>query len=115
MQRSALVHRSLLDFPAHAKDVRAPSVVHVGRRQIVQTFVIALVVVILDEAADRRFQLTGQVIVFQQDLVLHRSVPALDLALGHRVVRLAPSVRHGSSLQPRRKLRRHVRGAVVAQ
>ena len=34
--------------------------------------------------------------VLQQDLALHRPVPALDLALGHRVIRLAPCVRHGS-------------------
>ena len=49
VQPSAFGHRSLFYFPAHAQDIRAPSVVPIGLRQVVQTLVIALVV--SDDAA----------------------------------------------------------------
>ena len=35
LQPAALIHCSRLDFPAHAQEVGAPAIVHVGRRQIV--------------------------------------------------------------------------------
>ena len=43
---------------------------------------VAVVVVVLDEAPDLRFEITGQVIVLQQYPVLERLMPTLDLALG---------------------------------
>ena len=43
---------------------------------------VALVVVVLDEAPDLRFEITRQVIVLQKYPVLERLVPPLDLALG---------------------------------
>ena len=39
-------------------------------------------IVVLDEGLDVSFEVTGQVIVFQQDPVLQGLMPALDLALG---------------------------------
>ena len=57
------------------------------RCQIVEAFVIALSVVVIDELGDAGFQVTGQVLVFQQHLVLQRTMPALDLALRHRLIR----------------------------
>ena len=38
------------------------------------------VIVVLDEAADVRFAVAGQVVVFEQNAVLERLTPALDLA-----------------------------------
>jgi hypothetical protein len=35
------------------------------------------------------FEIARQVIVFEQDAVLERLMPALDLALGHRIIRRA--------------------------
>ncbi len=43
---------------------------------------IAVVVVVLDESPSVSFEVTVQVIVFQQDAILERLMPALDLALG---------------------------------
>ena len=43
---------------------------------------VAVVVVVLDEAPNLRFEITGQVIVLQQYPVLERLMPPLDLALG---------------------------------
>ena len=43
---------------------------------------VAPVIVVLDEARNLGFEITGQVIVLEQNAVLERLVPALDLALG---------------------------------
>ena len=43
---------------------------------------VAMVVVVIDEGADLAFQITRQEVVLQQDVVLQRLMPALDLALG---------------------------------
>ncbi len=44
------------------------------------------VVVVDDEGLDLGFEVSGQVIVFQQDAVFQGLVPTLDLALGLRMV-----------------------------
>jgi hypothetical protein len=41
----------------------------------------AAVVAVIDEGRDLRLGLAGQVVVLEQDAVLERLVPALDLAL----------------------------------
>ena len=88
---------SLFDgFPFDAfpplENGRSSSEVNVDRRQVVQALVIALIVVVLDELVDAMFELTWQIVVFQQDLVFHRAVISLDLTLRHRVVRPAADV-----------------------
>lgn len=45
---------------------------------------VAFVIVIVDEGADLAFEITGQIVVFQQNPALHGLMPALDLALGLR-------------------------------
>ena len=60
----------------------ASSEVDIGRCQVAQALVVALVIVVLDEAIDVGFKVTRQVVVFKQDAVLERLVPTLDLALG---------------------------------
>src|SRR3984893_10193586 len=67
-----------------------PSEVDGGWRQIADAFVIAQVIVVKDEGLDVGFEIARQVIVFEQDTVLERLMPALDLALGHRMIRSAP-------------------------
>jgi hypothetical protein len=49
--------------------------------------VIAGMVVMSHEGRDLTFEISGQVIVLEQDAVLERLMPALDLALGLRVIR----------------------------
>ena len=70
-------------------DCRSPAEVGVGRRHIGQALVVSLVIVVLDEGLDVGFEVAGQEVVFQQDAVLEGLVPALDLALGLRVIRRA--------------------------
>lgn len=57
---------------------------------------VALVVVVVDEGANLRFEIAGQVVIFQQNAVLQGLVPALYLALGLRMVGLAVNLRHAS-------------------
>jgi hypothetical protein len=49
--------------------------------------VVAAVVAALDEGRDPGLEVAWQVVVLEQDAVLQRLVPALDLALGLRVAR----------------------------
>ena len=56
--------------------------VDVGGREIVEALVIAPMIVVLDEGCDLGFEIAWQEVVFEQDAVLHRLVPSLDLALG---------------------------------
>ena len=60
--------------------------VDVGGREIFQALVVSLMVVMTNERIDLRLQVARQIIVFQQDAVLQRLMPALDLALGLRVI-----------------------------
>eukprot|EP01042_Synura_sphagnicola_P003829 gene3829-4791_t len=88
-QRQALNRRiqegkslGMLDFD----DGLASPEVDVGGGEVVQALVIAPVVVVLDKCGDLSFKVAGQVIVLQQNAVLERLVPALDLSLGLWVV-----------------------------
>jgi hypothetical protein len=55
----------------------ATSEIDVGGRQIADAFVIAQVIVVSDEGLDLGFEIARQVIVFEQDTVLERLMPAL--------------------------------------
>jgi hypothetical protein len=66
---------------AFEEDGLGSSEVDVGRREIAQALVIAGMVVMSHEGGDLTFEIAGQVIVLEQDAVLERLMPALDLAL----------------------------------
>ena len=67
---------------AFEQDGLAASEVDVGRCEIVEALVVSAMVVILDEGCDLGFEVFLEEVVFEQDAVLQRLVPALDLALG---------------------------------
>ena len=75
----------------------------------------ALVVVMLDEGPDLRFEIAGQEVVFQQDAVLHGLVPALDLALGLGVEGRTAHVAHTLRFDVFRQLARDIARAIVRQ
>ena len=62
-------------------DGLCPAEVGIGRRDVVQALVVALMVVMLDERFDLSFEIAGQEVVFQQDAVLQGLMPAFDFAL----------------------------------
>jgi hypothetical protein len=71
---------------AFEEDGLGSSKVDVSRREIAQALMIAGMVVMSHEGRDLTFEIAGQVIVLKQDAVLERLMPALDLALGLRVI-----------------------------
>ena len=64
------------------QDCLAAPEVDVGRSEIVEALVVSPMIVMLDESRDLGFEVLLEEVVFQQDAVLQRLVPALDLALG---------------------------------
>ena len=63
------------------QDCLAAPEVDVGRSEIVEALVVSPMIVMLDESRDLGFEVLLEEVVFQQDAVLQRLVPALDLAL----------------------------------
>ena len=95
------------------QDGLAASEVDVGRGEIVDALMIAPVIVVRDERIDLSFEVTGQIIVLEQDAVFERQMPALDLSLRHRMIGRATDMPHVLFVEPCRQLRRDVARAVV--
>ena len=93
----------------------ASSEVDIGRCQIADGLVVTLVVVVIDEGVDLSLEIAGQIVVLEQDAVLQRLVPALDLALGLGMEGSAPDVPDAAVLKPFRQVAGDVRRTVVAQ
>ena len=93
----------------------APPEVDVSVREVLQAFVVATVIVVLDEGFDLGFEVTRQEVVFQQDPVLQGLMPTLDLALGLWVIWGTADVIHLPILQPIGQLARDVTGSIVAE
>ena len=74
--------------------------VGVSRGDVADTLMVAVVVVVIDEGADLAFQITRQEVVLQQDAVLQRLMPALDLALGLGVIGCAANMVYFLVFQP---------------
>jgi hypothetical protein len=94
-----MLQASILDCVASdpfsfQQDCVASTEVHVGRRQIAQALVVALVVIVIDEPGDAGFKIARQVIVLEQDAVFERVMPAFGLALCLRVAGRAANVAH---------------------
>jgi hypothetical protein len=60
--------------------------------------VISQVIVVGDEGRDLGFEIARQ--VFEQDAVLERLMSALDLGLGHRMIRRATGMLHVLAVEP---------------
>ena len=89
-----------LDPFAFEEDGLSAPEVDVSRSEIAEALVIAGMVVVLDEGRDLAFEIAGQVVVLEQDAVLERLMPALDLALGLRMERRSADVLDVLLVQP---------------
>ena len=89
--------------------------VDVGGCEVLQALVIAPLIVMLDEGIDLLSEIAGQKVVFQQDAVFQGLVPALDLALGLRMIRGTAYMIHLTVFQPVGQFSRDVTGAVVGE
>ena len=94
------------------QDGLAASEVGVGRCQVLQAFMVAPVIVVIDEAIDVRFEVARQVVVLEQDAVLERLMPALDLALGLRMAGSTAYVAHAGIFEPLCQIAGDVAGAL---
>ena len=94
-------------FAFEEDGLSAPEV-DVSWGKIVEALVIAGMVVVRHEGGDLAFEIAGQVVVLKQDAVLERLMPALDLALGLRVIGGAADVFHFLLIQPLREILRDV-------
>ena len=74
--------------------IRSPAEVGIRRGHSAESLVIAVMVVVFDEGADLSLKVTRQEVVFKQYPVLQGLVPALDLALGLRMIGRAADVFH---------------------
>jgi hypothetical protein len=112
LQASILDCRSF-DPIAIDQDFLTASKVDVGWCQIAQALMIAPVIVMLDEPFDVGFEISGQIIVFQQNAILECLMPALDFALRLRMTRGAARVAHIAFVEPLGELSRDVGRAIV--
>ena len=81
MLQAAILGCGSFDPFSFQQDGLGAAEVDVGRGKIAEAFVIAAMVVVIDEHVDLGFEIARQIIVFQQNAILQRLMPALDLAL----------------------------------
>ncbi len=81
MHQAAVLDGFALDALTLQQDGLPPAEIDISRGQIVQALMIAPVVILLDECLNIGFKRAWQIVILQQDAVLHGLVPALDFAL----------------------------------
>ena len=104
MLQSSFLDRVAFGPFAVVEDGLSSSEVDIGGCQVLQALVVAAEIVVLDEAADVRFEISGQVIIFEQDSVLKRLMSALDLALRLRMIRRSANMLHADVFEPLRQV-----------
>ena len=97
------------------QDVLSAPEVDVGRGEVGDGLVLSQVVVVGDEGGDLGFEIAGQIVVLQQDAVLERLMPALDLALGLRLEGRAADMTHAPIREPIGQVAGDVTRSIVAQ
>ena len=98
------MHGLSFDPFSFQQDGLTASKVDVGRGQVVQALVEPSMVVVLDKPLDGSFQIARQIIVFQQDPVFQRLVPAFNFSLGLRMMRSAANVLHALVVEEGRQI-----------
>jgi len=104
MVQAAVLDSQFLDPFSPFNDGGVSAEVGIGGGDVAEALVVAVVVIVIDESADLAFKVPRQIIVFQQDAVLQRLMPALDLALSLRVIRRAACVVHSLAFYPSSKI-----------
>jgi len=94
MQQAPLFDGFAFDpFSVQHDGLAAPEV-DVSRREVAEALVVTPVIIVLDKGGDLNLEVAGKEVVFEQDAVLQRLVPALDLPLRLRMARRASGVFH---------------------
>ncbi len=100
MHQAAVLGGSALDALTLQQDGLPPAEINISRGQVVQAFILALVIIVLDECLDIGLKRAWQIVIFQQDAVLHGLVPALYLSLRLWVGRRAANMLNAVLRQP---------------
>ena len=114
VQASSLDGLVLYSFPLE-QDSFASSVIDISGCEVIQAFMVALVVVGLDEGTQLRLEVAGQIVVFKQDAVLERLMPALDFTLRLWMARGTADMLHFPGLQPFGQIGCDVARAVIRE
>ncbi len=83
----------MFDLFSFQQDGLAAPEVDIGRREVAQALVVAVIIVVADEGLDLCLQVARQIVIFQKDAVLQGLMPTLDLALGLRMIGIQASGR----------------------
>ena len=94
MGQAALLDGQFFDLSPSLDNGVVPTEVDVGRSEVGEAFVVAVVVVVHDEGTDAGLKITRQIVVFQQDAALQGLMPTLDLTLGLGMVWCTADVIH---------------------
>src|SRR5215510_11514717 len=113
--QAAIGNGLLFDPLSFGQDRRTAPTVDVGGSEIVDALVVSAVVVVVDESRNLSFEIAGLKVIFQQDAVLEGLMPALDFALGHRMIRRAAKVFDIAVVEPFGQVARNVAGTIVGQ
>ena len=97
------------------QDDGAASEVDVGGGEVADALVVAAVVVVVDERRDLGLEIARQEVIFQQDAIFERLVPALDLALGHRMIGRTAQVLDVAVAKPLGQVASDITRTVVGQ
>lgn len=82
MVQAAVLDGLQFDAPPFGQDGFAASEVDVGRGEVADALVVAMVVVVTDEGGDGGFKFPFEEVVFEQDAVFQGLMPSLYFALG---------------------------------
>ena len=99
MVQAAVLDGLVFDASPFSQDGFAAPEVDVCRGEVADALVVAVVVVMVDEDIDFRFQFALKEVLFQKDAVLEGLVPAFDFALGLLMRGRTANVRHAFTVQ----------------
>lgn len=113
--QAALFECFFFDLFPFLQDLRCAPEVGVCRCHVADAFVATMMIIVVDELPDRPLKRARQIVVFQQNAVLVRLMPTLDLPLGLRMVRRTANMIHSLIFEPDSQVARDVRGTIIAE
>jgi hypothetical protein len=115
MVQAAILDGLVFDAPPFSQDGFSATKVDVGRCQVADALVVAVVVVVFDECGDGGFKFPFEEVVFEQDAVFEGLMPPLDFALSLWMHWRAANMFHALVLKIFRQIASNVGRAIVAQ
>ncbi len=82
MEQATASNGELLDVFPSFDDGGGPSEIDISGDEVAEALMIAVVTIVADKGTGLRFEITWQIVIFQQNAVLQCLVPALDTGLG---------------------------------